>query len=119
KDQVLLSPDTLARPLPPPLLTSAKSTFDKHIEDDYNDFYYERNLPEILSKEGPKAAEGDVNGDGLPDLFIGGAAGEAGQLYLQTTSGGFIKKTEKAFDDYADFEDVAVLSRRKLFSSRY
>ncbi len=108
KDQVLLSPDTLAKVLPPPLLTQEKSTFDKHTEDDYNDFYYERNLPEILSKEGPKAAEGDVNGDGLPDLFIGGAAGEAGQLYLQTTSGGFIKKLEKAFDDYADFEDVAV-----------
>ena len=82
--------------------------FDKHKEDDYNDFYYERNLPEILSKEGPKATEGDVNGDGLPDLFIGGAAGDAGQLYLQTNSGGFIKKPEKVFDDYADFEDVAV-----------
>ena len=86
-----------------------KSIFDKHTEDDYNDFYYERNLPEILSREGPKAAVGDVNGDGLPDLFIGGAKGEAGQLYLQTSSGGFIKKPEKAFDDYADFEDVAVL----------
>src|SRR5206468_6898945 len=33
----------------------------------------------------------------------------AGQLYLQNASGEFIKKPEKAFDDYADFEDVAVL----------
>ncbi len=50
-----------------PLLSPVKSVFDKHTEDDYDDFYYERNLPEILSKEGPKAAVGDVNGDGLPD----------------------------------------------------
>ena len=107
--QKKLSPDTIARILPPPLLSPVKSNFDKHTEDDYNDFYYERNLPEMLSKEGPRAAVGDVNGDGLPDIFIGGAAGQPGQLYIQTKSGGFVKKTEKAFNDYADFEDVAVL----------
>lgn len=103
------SPDTVAPVLPPPLLLAQKSTFDKHKEDDNNDFYYERNLPEILSREGPKAAVGDVNGDGLPDLYIGGAAGQPGQLYLQTKSGEFVKKPEKIFEDFAGFEDVAVL----------
>ncbi len=91
------------------MLIPVKSNFDKHKEDDYIDFYYERNLPEILSKEGPKAAVGDVNGDGLQDIYIGGAAGQPGQLYLQNSSGRFIKKQEKVFDEYADFEDVAVL----------
>ena len=108
-DQKLMSPDTLARIMPPTILSAVKSTFDKHKEDNYNDYYYERNIPEILSKEGPKAAVGDVNGDGLPDVYIGGAAGQAGQLYLQTKSGAFIKKPEKIFDEYADFEDAAVL----------
>jgi enediyne biosynthesis protein E4 len=108
-DKNKFMPDTIARALPPPLLSPVKNIFDKHKEDDYNDFYYERNLPEILSKEGPRAAVGDVNGDGLPDIFIGGAAGQAGQLYIQNSSGGFVKKPEKAFDNYADFEDVAVL----------
>lgn len=107
--QKKLSPDTIAQILPLPLLSPVKSNFDKHTEDDYNDFYYERNLPEMLSKEGPRAAVGDVNGDGLPDIFIGGAAGQPGQLYIQTKSGSFVKKPEKAFNDYADFEDVAVL----------
>ncbi|MDQ6904106.1 MAG: VCBS repeat-containing protein, partial [Bacteroidota bacterium] len=108
-EQKLMSPDTIARIVAPTLLSPVKSTFDKHKEDNYNDYYYERNLPEILSKEGPKAAVGDVNGDGLPDVYIGGAAGQAGQLYLQTKSGGFIEKPEKIFDEYADFEDAAVL----------
>lgn len=108
-NQQKLSPDTIARPLPPPDLLPVKSNFDKHQEDYYDDFYYERNLPEILSKEGPRAAVGDVNGDGLPDIYIGGAAGQAGQLYLQTPSGNFVKKPEKVFDEYADFEDAAVL----------
>jgi hypothetical protein len=39
--------------------------------------------PLMLSQEGPKAASGDVDGDGLTDLYICGAAGQAGQLYVQ------------------------------------
>ncbi|HRH59989.1 MAG TPA: CRTAC1 family protein, partial [Chitinophagaceae bacterium] len=49
------------------LLQQVSTNFDKHKEDDYNDFYFERNLPEILSREGPKAAIADVDGDGLQD----------------------------------------------------
>ena len=63
----------------------------------------------MLSSEGPKAAVGDVNGDGLDDVFIGGTAGHPGQLYLQTADGQFVKKNEKVFQQFIDFEDVAVL----------
>ncbi len=91
-----------------PVLQPVKITIDKHIEDKYVDYYAERNLPEMLSKEGPKIAKGDVNGDGLEDVYIGGASGQAGQLYLQTISG-FVKKDESIFQQFADFEDVAVL----------
>lgn len=92
-----------------PYFDSVKSTFDKHAEDDYVDFYYERNIPEMLSHEGPKAAVGDVNGDGLEDIYIGGGNGQGGSLYLQTSGGNFIKKDEPVFKQFTDFEDAAVL----------
>jgi len=82
--------------------------FDKHTEDDYIDFYFERNLPGILSREGPQIGKADVNSDGLEDIFIGGAKGKAGQLYLQNGNG-FTRKDQKAFESAAGFEDVAVL----------
>lgn len=91
-----------------PLLQVADTSFDKHVEDDYVDFYYERNVPMMLSREGPKAATGDVNGDGLIDIYICGAQGTPGQLYLQTNNG-FRKKPEKTFEQFLNFEDVAAL----------
>ena len=92
-----------------PLLKLVKSNFEKHVEDNNIDFYYEHNVPKLLSREGPKAAVGDVNGDGLEDVYIGGTAGHPGQLYLQTADGKFVKKDEPAFAQFNDFEDEAVL----------
>ena len=91
-----------------PLLDSIRQAFDRHQENEFIDFFTERNIPIMISREGPKAARGDVNGDGLWDLYIGGAANQSGQLYLQTTKG-FIKKNVEAFEKDAGFEDVAVL----------
>lgn len=84
------------------------SPFEKHMEDDFNDFYNERNIPVMLSKEGPKAAVADVNKDGLMDVFIAGAKGQPGQLYLQTKTG-FVKKPQTVFTSDKEYEDVAVL----------
>ena len=90
------------------IFTQLKSSFEKHTENDVIDFYTERNIPRMLSREGPKAAVGDVNGDGLEDLYIGGTPEHPGQLYLQNSNGTFTKKEEKAFQQFLSFEDVAV-----------
>ncbi|MBA2763017.1 MAG: VCBS repeat-containing protein [Segetibacter sp.] len=90
------------------MFQQVKQNFEKHTEEDYVDFYNERGVPMLLSREGPKAAYGDVNGDGLTDVYIAGAANQPGQLYLQTANG-FILKKQLAFNQLAAFEDVAAL----------
>jgi enediyne biosynthesis protein E4 len=102
----------VAAPLPAAaasqLFEAASVPFDKHTEDDYIDFYTERNIPQMFSREGPRAAVADVNGDGQADVYVGGAANQAGQLYLQTKNG-FAKKPTPDFEKTAESEDVAVL----------
>ncbi|MEO5682949.1 MAG: VCBS repeat-containing protein [Chitinophagaceae bacterium] len=99
----------LLAPSAQPMLLPLANTFDKHAEDDYIDFYYERNMPEMLSREGPKAAYGDINADGLADIYIGGTPGHEGQVYMQTAQGKFEKKMQPAFTQFTAFEDGAVL----------
>ncbi|HUQ67408.1 MAG TPA: VCBS repeat-containing protein [Flavitalea sp.] len=90
------------------ILKSINADFEKHKEDVYVDFYYERGVPMMISKEGPKAAYGDVDNNGLTDVYICGAAGQAGQLYMQT-SNGFHKKKVFDFERMAAYEDVDAL----------
>jgi len=63
-----------------------------HREEDFIDFNKERLLPHKLSQYGPALAIGDINRDGLDDIFIGGNSIAPGQFLLQTASGKFIEK---------------------------
>ena len=94
---------------PTPMLKVVAHSFDKHTEDGNIDFYYERNLPKLLSHEGPKASVGDVNGDGREDICIGGAANQPTQVYLQQANGRYEKMKQPSLDLYKDFEDVTLL----------
>lgn len=94
--------------LPAAFLTVPQE-FDKHQEDDFIDSYYDRNIPLMMSRQGPKAAVADINADGLEDLYIGGARGQVGQVYIQQSKGGFLKKPQPAFEAFKGYEDVAAL----------
>ena len=80
-----------------------------HKENDCNDFNRERLMYHMLSTSGPRMAKGDVNGDGLEDLFICGASGQSGALYLQSASGNFIKSNQKDIARDSASEDTDCL----------
>lgn len=79
-----------------------------HAENSNNDFSSEPLMPHQLSTEGPAVAVADLNKDGYDDFFIGGAKGQAGELYLQivTDSVYFQKQLMDVFDNDKDQEDT-------------
>jgi hypothetical protein len=77
-----------------------------HRENSFNDFSIQPLLPHALSTEGPKMAIADVNGDGLEDIYVCGAKGQSGSLFIQTASQKFIPATPATIAEDADCEDV-------------
>jgi enediyne biosynthesis protein E4 len=64
----------------------------KHYEPFFNDFSFQRLLPQKYSQLGPYISVADVNGDGLQDFFIGGAFNQSGKICLQKANGQFEEK---------------------------
>ena len=77
-----------------------------HQENSYDDFEDEILLPYRQSTLGPFISKGDFNGDALEDFFVGGASGQSGSIYLQKSSGLFVKKFNPAFESDKISEDM-------------
>ena len=78
----------------------------QHHENDFIDFNREWLIPKMVSIEGPALAAGDVNGDGLDDVYVGGAKEQGGRLMLQQRDGRFTSSSDAVFDADAGSEDV-------------
>ena len=61
----------------------------EHKENVFDDFKTEILLPQKQSAFGPAIATGDINKDGLDDIFFGSSKGYKSALYLQTKDGQF------------------------------
>jgi len=70
-------------------ITDGSAIEFKHTEAQNFDFGYHQPLPQKYSQLGPCIATGDMNGDGLDDFFVGGAANQSGKIFIQKADGNF------------------------------
>ena len=75
-----------------PLFKESNKLNYTHQENEFDDFQKEVLLPYKQSTLGPFISHGDVNGDGLDDVFVGGAKGQSGRLMMQNSDGSFTSK---------------------------
>ena len=87
-------------------VTAATALDFRHQENEFSDFDREPLIPKLVSTEGPLMAVGDVNGDGLDDVYIGGAKEQPGALLIQQRDGRFRRSDEALFARDAVSEDI-------------
>ncbi|MBD0298224.1 MAG: VCBS repeat-containing protein, partial [Flavisolibacter sp.] len=83
----------------------------QHISNSVNDFKRQPLMINPMSFFGPCMVKGDVNGDGLEDVYTGGGNGQAGAIYLQQKNGQFLQVPQPAFeaDKLSEDADAAFL----------
>lgn len=77
-----------------------------HLENNYLDYEREVLMPEKLSAEGPALAKADFNGDGIDDIFIGGAKYQSSALFIGNRNGEFDEEKESLLRKDILYEDV-------------
>ena len=81
----------------------------KHEENEFIDFIREPLIPFLASNLSPKMAVGDVNGDGLDDIYQCGARNKARYLLIQETNGSFKESKQTSINGDLNFEDSDAL----------
>lgn len=77
-----------------------------HIEDQYNDMNSDKLIPRKYSTEGPPVAIGDVNNDGLADIFFGNSTKSAPSLYIQQSGFQFKSIQQEYWQTQKHYEDT-------------
>lgn len=77
-----------------------------HEENPFVEFNREGLIPHMVSSEGPALAVGDLNGDGLEDVFFGSCKRRPSAIYLQKKDGTFAQNTPDVIKQDSIFEDV-------------
>jgi enediyne biosynthesis protein E4 len=89
------------------LFTASQNIIDfAHRENPVNDFLRQFLLPHYYSHTGPCIAKADINNDGLEDLFVGGAKGQAAKIFVQDKAQNFKLLPNKSIEADSACEDV-------------
>jgi hypothetical protein len=78
----------------------------RHYENHFIEFDREPLMPFMVSREGPALAIGDINGDGLEDVFIGSSKSKKSAVFIQRSADKFQKLQQPALDNDSTYEDV-------------
>ncbi|NND31066.1 MAG: RNA-binding protein [Saprospiraceae bacterium] len=94
------------QPKEPGFFVKNHSISFEHKQDQQSDFLQNPLQIFDLSKAGPALAAGDVNADGLDDLFVGAASSYAGAIWIQQSDGHFLEMRQPVFENDAMSEDT-------------
>jgi hypothetical protein len=94
------------QPLFADVTTTDSIPYQHKDNNEYFDFVRESLMPFKVSTEGPHLAVGDVNGDGLDDMYAGGAKWKTGSLLIQQAGGAFVPSVQPDFKKDSTYEDV-------------
>ena len=94
------------KPIVSPLLEEVQISPISHLENEFIDFLIQPLLPRMYSTQGPAMVIGDINGDALNDLFVGGGKGHKGAIYLKNHKGDY-SKLQQSFDGATEDVDAS------------
>jgi enediyne biosynthesis protein E4 len=81
----------------------------EHKEQRFVEFTREPLIPHMFSMEGPAVAVADINGDGLDDVFFGGAKWQSSEIYIQAPNGKFSRTQQIDIQADSINEDVSAI----------